>query len=104
MPNTSHHFYTTLICISIISPNAFGQPKTGHFSYDLISYEIIDSLNYNENKTNYLLTHFVNSNQEVYYNKLWFVVLKKKQAGVSKYMYNRESRVLYKFYDDPNMK
>jgi hypothetical protein len=103
MRNSSHCLYLTLLLVITTTNVVFGQAKkTGYFKYGLISYEIIYSPEFQDtigNKTIFSLIDHLHA--EVYFNTSWVVVLNKYNDRLNKSMYNRKSRVLYSFYDDP---
>src|SRR5687767_14920260 len=96
--------YLTFLLVVTTANIVFGQAKTGHFKYGLISYEIIDSQDVETPVSNEMLSFIDQLHAEVYFNKSWVVVLYKKRDAISKSMYNRKSKVLYRFYDDPERK
>lgn len=104
MRNSFDCLYLTFLLIFTIS-NVVGQAKTGHFKYGLISYENIGSQDVKDTISNETLTFLIDHlHAEVFFNKSWVVVLNKQKDEISKSMYNRKSRVLYLFYDDPKRK
>ena len=77
-----------------------GQPKSGHFIYEFISCEIIDSSIVSASDAitinKYMKGEFY---AEFYFNQEWVVAVLKKSGGIEKRMYHRKSRVLYIYYD-----
>ncbi len=89
--------YTLFFCV--LSLIGYGQPKAGHFKYDVISYEIIDTSEVSASDAAELFEWWKGKfSPEVYFNNSWIVVLQTKNGGISKSMYNRKSRILYAYY------
>jgi hypothetical protein len=81
----------------------YGQPKSGHFIYGLISYEIIDSSVVSEKDATSIIEYLKEEfTPELYFNKDWVVVVSELSRGSIKWMYNRKLQILYKYYDGKN--
>src|SRR6186713_1413260 len=91
------HLMSTLFLI-LIPLDICGQPKSGHFIYGLISYEIIDTSIVSEKDATSIVEYLEEEfTPELYFNKEWVVVVSELSKGSIKWMYNRKSRVLYKY-------
>src|SRR5690606_2051046 len=71
--------------------------------YALISYEIIDSSAVRQDYIDFMISVLREKlPTAVYYNRKWLVVKSVEGGGTYKWMYNRKSKVLYRFYDSPD--
>lgn len=76
-----------------------GQPRSGHFVFKPISFEIVDSSQINAREASELFEAMKDDFcAEVYFNKVWVVAVQNKYGGNMKRMYNRKSRVLYTYF------
>lgn len=81
MRNSSICLYLTFLLVVTSGNVGFGQAKTGHFKYGLISYEIIDSQEIQGANINEALSFLIDQlHAEVYFNESWFVVLNKDKG------------------------
>jgi hypothetical protein len=97
--------YIWFLACWLISFASYGQPKSGHLVYDLISYQINDSSHTKPDEVESMLELSSEEwNVEIYYNKTWVVALQKKGGSIIKTMFHRKSLVLYTYTEATDLK
>jgi len=105
MHKTAHPVLLSVLLLWLMPFISAGQPRSSHFIYKLISYEIIDSSEVSARYTDEFLELIKDQfHADVYFNSAWVVALQKKNGGTRKSMYNRKSRILYTYFDKDEMK
>jgi|WetSurMetagenome_2_1015567.scaffolds.fasta_scaffold307327_1 hypothetical protein len=77
-----------------------GQHSSGYFKYGLMMVRQSDSVKEISEKDRELADYIAHNNAfEIYFNKLYLAVVNSNAYGITRRVYNRKSKILYKFDD-----
>jgi|GEM_PF-6688569 len=90
----------TILLVLYSTGEMCGQRSSGYFKYGLMKVSQSDSAKEISEKDRELADYIANNNAyEIYFNKSYLAVVNSSAYGITRRVYNRKSKILYKFDD-----
>ena len=81
----------------------YGQPRSGHLVYDIITCTIRDTSKVAKNDVESVLEFMGDDfKADVYFNPKWVVIVRKKPDGYKTIMYDRRQKIIYQYTTAPD--